>query len=255
MGAPSKYSLKAGCLSFVSNYIEETVPFENIRYIKAQDKVCSIHVKGFDPFETYIPLSKLYDQLPKDLFIKVNRSCIVSIEEVASINKHYIYLRDRTKISIAEQHYDDIKKCHEEYLAALRTHKDDKKIEMEISKYHLLDISPVPTFVIEMIFEDDTPVDFKFKYVNKAGASLFNVDDKDKLLGKTYNEVFSDKDKLWINFYSPTALTGISRNIVAKSNPIEKELYVRCYQPFYLHVVSLMQDAEIVRSAFAKSHV
>ena len=80
---------------------------------------------------------------------------------------------------------------------------------------------------------------------------LFNLDKKEDLLGKTYNEVFSDKDKLWLNFYSPTALTGISRNIVAKSNPIEKELYVRCYQPFYCHVVSFMQDAEIVRSAFA----
>lgn len=109
MGTPTKYTIKSGCLSFVSNYIEESICFDNIRYIHAKNKVCRIYVKDLDHFVTYIPLTALYNQLPKESFVKIGRSYIIAICEIRKIDCNSIRLFDGTTIPIGTRTYNNIK--------------------------------------------------------------------------------------------------------------------------------------------------
>lgn len=255
MGAPTKFSIKAGCLSFVSNYIEETVPFRNIRYIEAEDKVCHLYVRELDHFDTYIPLSKLYERLPKELFVQVNRSCIVAIDEVSLVSQNHVLLFDGTRLPITQKHFENVNRVHERYVQNFNSKKERQALTEEIEKYHLLDISPVPRCLIEMIFDGDTPIDFEFHYVNDAFVRLFELQSKDQMLGKTFRNVFKNINEKWMDFFAPTALNGIPQNTVIKSIESGKELYVRCYQPFHGYVVSIMQDVRLIREALKTEEV
>ena len=127
MGTPTKYSIKAGCLSFVSNYIEESIPFKNIRYLQSKGKVCHLYVKNLDAFKTYVPLAKLYKQLPKSMFVKINRSCVISLKEIRFIEKDYVQLCDGSILPITKSNLENVSKCYKAYMSALNTRfcKDD----------------------------------------------------------------------------------------------------------------------------------
>lgn len=249
MSAPTKYSVREDCLSFVSNYIEEQVEFRNIRYIEAEGKVCHIYVRDMDYFDTYMTLSSLEEQLPDNLFIQISRSCIVAIDEISAVEKENVLLFDGMRLRVSLKKTRDVALAHQKYVKQFHEKKTANEISKEIEKYHLLDISPVPRCVIEMYFDGDKPMDFKFHYVNDAIVKLFGKEKKEDLLGKTFREAFDKINEKWLDFYAPTALYGTPRRVVIDSTEIQKELYVRAYQPFYGYVVSIMQDISLVKEA------
>ena len=252
MGAPTKYSVREDCLSFVSNYIEEQIEFKNIRYIETEGKVCHIYVRDMDCFDTYMTLASLKDQLPDNLFVQINRSCIVAIDEISAVEKEDMLLYDGSKLRVTTAHAKDVALAHQRYVSQFHAKKTSHEISKEIEKYHLLDISPVPRCVIEMFFDGNKPMDFKFHYVNDAIVKLFGKENKEDLLGKTFREVFENINEKWMDFYAPTALYGTPKRVVIDSTEIHKELYVRAYQPFYGYVVSIMQDISLVREALER---
>ncbi len=251
MGAPIKYSVREDCLSFVSNYIEEQVEFRNIRYIETEGKVCHIYVRDMDCFDTYMTLASLKNQLPEKQFSQISRSCIVAIDEISAVEKEDILLYDGSKLRVTPNNRKDVALAHQKYVAQFHAKKTSHEISKEIEKYHLLDISPVPRCVIEMYFDGDKPMDFKFHYVNDAMVKLFGKDRKEELLGKTFREAFNSPiNEKWLDFYAPTALYGAPRRVVIDSTEIQKMLYVRAYQPFYGYVVSIMQDISLMQEAW-----
>lgn len=252
MGAPTKYSVREDCLSFVSNYIEEQVDFRNIRFIETEGKLCHIYVRDMDCFDTYMTLSSLRKQLPITQFIQINRSCIVAIDEISAVEKENIILYDGSRLRVTPNHVKDVASAHQRYVSQFHEKKTSQEITKEIDKYHLLDISPVPRCVIEMFFDGDKPMDFKFHYVNDAIVKLFGKESKEDLLGKTFREAFSSINEKWLDFYAPTALYGTPRRVVIDSTEIHKELYVRAYQPFYGYVVSIMQDIGLLEEALER---
>lgn len=249
MGAPIKYSVREDCLSFVSNYIEEQVEFQDIRYIETEGKVCHIFVRDMDCFDTYMTLSSLKAQLPTNQFAQISRSCIVAIDEISAVGKENILLYDGSKLRITPNHVEEVFQAHQNYVSQFHAKKTSHEISKEIDKYHLLDISPVPRCVIEMYFDGNKPMDFKFHYVNDAIVKLFGKEKKEDLLGKTFREVFANVNEKWMDFYAPTALYGTPRRVVIDSTEINRELYVRAYQPFFGYVVSIMQDISLIREA------
>ena len=252
MGVPTKYSIREDCLSFVSNYIEEQVDFKNIRFIETEGKVCHIYVRDMDCFDTYMTLSSLKKQLPDTKFAQISRSCIVAIDEISAVEKENILLYDGSELRITPNHVKDVSQAHQKYVSQFHEKKTSQEISKEIEKYHLLDISPVPRCVIEMFFDGDKPMDFKFHYVNDAIVNLFGKENKEELLGKTFREAFSSINEKWLDFYAPTALYGTPRRVVIDSTEIHKKLYVRAYQPFYGYVVSIMQDISLMEEALER---
>lgn len=248
MSVPQKFKKRKGYLSFISNYTEEIVPLANVKYIMANDKLCEVHIHNLEPFTTYLPLRKLEEQLPADNFVKINRACIVAMDEVSVIENGSVYLFDGTELPISRARIQMVQDIHRKYIN--RYNEEKQEVDGEIEKYHLLDISPVPRCVFELIFDDDKPVDLKFRYANEAFERLI---DKENFIGMTYRELFSHMDESWMDFYAPTALSGIPKNVVAYSNEIKRTLYVRTYQLSYGYCVCLMQDIKVIQDAIRES--
>ena len=112
MSIPSKYKIKSGHLNFVSNYMEESVPFNKVICVQVHGKTCSLYIKDMDPFITYIPFRQLVKQLPESMFVQVNRSTVVSIKEMENITGNVLYLSNNLKLIISEKYQSNVLKAY-----------------------------------------------------------------------------------------------------------------------------------------------
>lgn len=100
--------MKAKTLKFTSNYQKEEIALKDIKYIEAFKHKCYIYVKNIDePLSTCSTLSELHSQLDKT-FIKVNRSCIVSMNFIKSMADGVIKLNNNIDVQPSFIQYNDI---------------------------------------------------------------------------------------------------------------------------------------------------
>lgn len=244
VGKPIKYSVKAGKLSFVSNYVEEEIDISKLLYIFSESKVCHIYVEGMDPFDTYVTLTSLSEQLPKNMFAKANRSSVVSIKQISLIKHNLIYMSDGTEIKSTSAFKNEVKRKYSEYISKGSLSFKEWLSKQE-QKYKWINNSPVPSFIAEAYYTCGEIKDFIFRYVNNSFLKFIDKR-KEEVIGKTFHETFKIVNEKWIRFYADTAINGISNKIAVNCPEIGKVLYVKCYQPFYGYVVSLIIDlAEI----------
>ena len=84
----------------------EKVFFRDVIYIEGLQNYAVIHV-GERKLVTYITLTSLENQLPKDQFLKVHKSFIISVAHVKAIEKDEIIL-DSVRIPISRALHDDV---------------------------------------------------------------------------------------------------------------------------------------------------
>ena len=84
----------------------EKVFFSDVSYVEALQNYAVIHVPG-RKLITYITLTGLENQLPKDRFVKVHKSYIVSVSHVQAIEGSEILIGDN-RIPISRNLRDDV---------------------------------------------------------------------------------------------------------------------------------------------------
>jgi DNA-binding LytR/AlgR family response regulator len=84
----------------------EKVFFRDVSYIEGLQNYAVIHVPG-RKLITYITLTSLENQLPKDRFLKVHKSFLVSVPHIKAIEGHEIIL-DNARIPMSRNLRDDI---------------------------------------------------------------------------------------------------------------------------------------------------
>lgn len=84
----------------------EKVFFNDVAYVEALQNYAVIHVPG-RKLITYITLTGLENQLPKDRFVKVHKSYIVSVSHVQAIEGSEILIGDN-RIPISRNLRDDV---------------------------------------------------------------------------------------------------------------------------------------------------
>ena len=84
----------------------EKVFFHDVSYVEALQNYAVIHVAG-RKLITYITLSSLENQLPKDRFLKVHKSYLVSVPHIQAIEGQEIIL-DNVRIPISRTLKDDV---------------------------------------------------------------------------------------------------------------------------------------------------
>lgn len=81
--------------------------FSEILYIQAENKYVTI----FTPKQSYLTLSSMNHiekMLPSELFCRIHRSYIVSLEHICRFDNELVYIGDK-KIPIAEQYKNILK--------------------------------------------------------------------------------------------------------------------------------------------------
>lgn len=84
----------------------EKVFFHDVSYVEAMQNYAIIHVPG-RKLITYITLSSLENQLPKERFIKVHKSFIVSVPHIRAIEGNEI-LTEQARIPISRNLRDEV---------------------------------------------------------------------------------------------------------------------------------------------------
>lgn len=85
-------------LHFKSNRQDEAVPLNKVEYIEIFNRKCYVHIRNLsEPLTTYAKLSDLNRQL-NDTFVKINRSCIVSLNYIKIINTDTIVLKNNVEV-------------------------------------------------------------------------------------------------------------------------------------------------------------
>ena len=84
----------------------EKVNFRDVSFIEAMQNYAVIHVPG-RKLIAYITLTSLENQLPKDRFIKVHKSYLISVPHIQAIEGNEIHI-DTARIPISRNLRDDV---------------------------------------------------------------------------------------------------------------------------------------------------
>jgi hypothetical protein len=150
-------NLKKMELKFKSNRQNESIPLDKIEYIEVYNRKCHIHINKLDePLTTYAKLSELEKQL-NDSFIKVNRSCIVSLNYIKSIRNETIVLKNDIEVLPSKALFSQIFNDYDRFVA------NKSKITTPVS-------------FIKILFDSNNiPKDMIIKYKNGTSVK-FNGD-------------------------------------------------------------------------------
>ncbi len=83
------------------------IMISSILYVEAAQNYVSIHC-GSQKFMAYLTMEEVMDALPKDRFIRVHRSFIVSQEHIKSLEYGQVTLDDNTTITLGRYYKDQL---------------------------------------------------------------------------------------------------------------------------------------------------
>lgn len=141
-------------LHFKSNRQDETVPLNKVEYIEVFNRKCYVYIKNLsEPLTTYAKLSELSKQLD-NTFVKINRSCIVSLNFIKAINNDTIILNNNVELLPSKSLFLHIFDKYRYYIANMN------KITTPISSISIIfDTNNVPKD-IRIKYKNGTSVDF-----------------------------------------------------------------------------------------------
>lgn len=226
-----------------------------VLYVQMTRNVASIHLLGGKVYEVRITLAELEKELG-DSFIKVHRSCLVSVmaihtidDKIHLINGESLDYVVRRKKEIREQLYIRQKKI----ISGFQEDGIPRTKEEYHAYYRSFDEMPFAFADIEMIFnEDNHAVDWIFCYGNPALAKLEKVP-LSKLIGSSFGSLFSNMDSKWLRSYERVALFREKLEIVGYSPEINTYLDIICFPTFKGHCGCILFDVSELKYAVDSS--
>ena len=95
-----------------SEYQVIKINYEDIRYIEALDDYIKIYTTNTRPVLTLMTLKNITEKLPENLFARVHRSFIISLNKIESVRNKRIKIGE-TEIPIGSSYADNINKVLE----------------------------------------------------------------------------------------------------------------------------------------------
>ena len=101
-----KESIKttANHLFVKSDYKLIRIELTEIKYIESQHEYIKIHLVNSTPVMTQLSLKSIEEQLPKDRFMRVHRSYIVSLAKISVIERNRIVFDGKVYIPVSDQY-------------------------------------------------------------------------------------------------------------------------------------------------------
>jgi hypothetical protein len=114
---------------------------------------------------------------------------------------------------------------------------------------------PIAFCVIELIFNNDGHgIDFVFRYCNNEMA-VIEGKTIEEMMNHSFFSVFPNADKKWLVAYTDVAVNGSSRYIRDYSPEINKEIFVRCFQPLEGFCACLLTPVDDLNKALPAMHL
>ena len=188
---------------------------DDIKYVIHENKKTAVFLIEGKSIETWIPMKDIYENLPKNDFLNIQKGILVNAKQIVNISYNGIYtMTDGHTFASTVLSSDD-------YIPPLGL----------LEKCTLLDKMPLAFCVIELVFDEKGHgVDFVFRYCNEMMADVEGIP-VSEMINRSFYEVFENGDKKWLVTYADVALNGNKRILTDYSPEIDKHLTIYCYQP------------------------
>lgn len=231
-------------ITIIANRKHVTIDISTILYIIMNGKNVDVHVSDGEKYTSRIALDWLEKELG-DGFIRVHRNCLVSVMAIHSVGKDvelvngvHVSFSPRNKRRIAEE----LSHKRRTLIGSFITDGVPRTQEEFHQHYISFDLVPFAFTDIEMVFDDESrAVDWIFRYGNPALAKLENVP-LEKIIGKSFGQIFSNMDSKWLISYERAALYGDTLEIIDYSPEIDKYLKIICFPTFKGHCGYILFD-------------
>lgn len=205
------------------------ISIENIKYLTREDNKTCIHLKNGQTFSTYITIKDFYSSLQMHDFLCVNKGIVVAKEQIDYIDDGIYHMHDKAQFQGRKRtvaaHKRLNESLHQNAASNLRTVSDIQ------SRFSILDNMPIAFCVIELVFnQDGHGMDFVFRYCNKE-MEVIEGKTIEEMMNHSFFSVFPNADRKWLVAYTDVAVNGKPCYIRDYSPEIEKEIFVRCFQP------------------------
>ena len=101
---------------FMQNKNKYAIPCYDIVYIEKIRRKAYIHKKLENIYECNMTMDEIINRLPTDMFVKINRSCVVNMSMIDEIVKNELYLKNGKVLYIARDYKIKVKEKHIKYV-------------------------------------------------------------------------------------------------------------------------------------------
>ena len=219
---------------------------ENILYLYRRERKTVIHREDGEEFTSFAPLSAFLSLMPEDSFLNINKGVAVNRARVVNIGTDGVYtMSDGQTFQGRKRGLSAHRHLRKEM--GLSNPPDEQRAAAPMNfleKCTLLDEMPLAYCIIELVFNaEGHGVDFIFRYCNAEMAVMEGVP-VEKMLNRSFYEVFRNGDKKWLVAYADVALNGTKRILHDYSPEIGKYLTIYCYQPAPGFCACVLQKAD-----------
>lgn len=88
-----------------SNYVNQKIPLEEIRYIESFDDYITIHLQDRDPVIVRKSMKKILEEIPDGKLMRIHRSYAVSLNKVSKFQKSKVVIGE-TELPVSHQYKD-----------------------------------------------------------------------------------------------------------------------------------------------------
>lgn len=105
---------------FMHNKNQYALPYQNIIYIEKIKRKAYIHINSKHIYECNMTMEEILKQLATNMFIKINRGCIVNLAMIDEIVREEIHLKSGETLYIARDYKMLVKEKHLNYFMRTR---------------------------------------------------------------------------------------------------------------------------------------
>lgn len=208
---------------------------EDVMYILREERKSVIYLKNNLVVKSFNPIKNLLVELPQEKFISVNKGVVLGKRYIKTIDNGIYSMIDgkcfkgRQRPSKEQQQNVTLIK---EILAEGESAKNLTTEEF-IESFSVLNTLPLPFFILEVIVNENTgmPVDFIFRYCNKATEAYSKVRCEEELINNSFYSVFPNVKKTDLITCADVAFNGSFRVLKQYVPHLEKKITVYCFQP------------------------
>lgn len=231
-------------ITLISNRRHVEIDVDSIIYVRMNNRNIEVHLTGGRTYESRYPLEVLEEQLG-DGFIRVYRSCIVSVlaihevgKTIELINGEHLYYPVRKKREVIEELW----RKRLSISSSFKSVGTPQSTEEYQAYFRSFEHMPFAFTDIEIVFDGELrAVDWIFRYGNQALAKLEKLP-LDKLIGKAFGDIFYNMDPKWISCYERAALYGERLELMDYSPEIDTYIKVICFPTFRGHCGCILMD-------------
>lgn len=214
-----------------------TVAKDTICYILMHRNYAEIHLQNGQIFTSRVTMEELEQALGDD-FLKVHRSCLVSMRSIHAIEDK-VLLNNGEQLEYVVRQKKALQTRLHTWQKALLGSMDDTDTPGTADEYHdyykSFDAMPFAFTDIEMVFDDERrAIDWIFRYGNPALARLEKLP-LQTLIDHSFGTLFANMDTKWLRSYERAVLYGETIEMVDYSPEIDTHLKITCFPTFKGH--------------------